>query len=218
MMDQPIGRSLPGAEEREKNEIAARVAELYYVAGQKKREIAKRLALADYRAVNRYLEYAKETGIVTIHIDPMAAKAPISQPRRDEELEYELRTLFGLDGAVAHIDVKRLPRIAAFNRGGRIRKFRHGAQGFFILGHKFSSMGDLFVRYCVLFYSFWIFDAPSALCWWLYSKPTLPSQSATVPSSTSTMARASLGQALTHCPQATHLKGTVCSVSKCMTP
>jgi len=100
MVNQPRRRSLLVSDEREKNELAAQVSELCYIAGQKKGEIAKLLNLADYRAVNRYLEYAKHTGIVTISIDPLAAQTPISRPRRDEELEYELRTLFGLDGAV----------------------------------------------------------------------------------------------------------------------
>jgi DNA-binding transcriptional regulator LsrR (DeoR family) len=108
MVNQPKRRSLSASEEREKNELAAKVSEAYYIEGRKKGEIARLLNLADYRAVNRYLEYAKRTGIVTVSIDPMAAETPINRPRRDEELEYGLMTLFDLAGAiVGNIETKK---------------------------------------------------------------------------------------------------------------
>lgn len=85
-------------DEIEKNELAIQVAELFYVDMLKRKQIAEKLGLSDPREVNKFLDYAREQGIINIEIarDP----ALYTQPQRDAELEENLEKLFDLEHAV----------------------------------------------------------------------------------------------------------------------
>jgi DNA-binding transcriptional regulator LsrR (DeoR family) len=88
--------------ERKKNELAVRIAELYYHEEKSLVDIAELLNLGDPRRAKRFLKYAREVGIVDIRVSPEIAPLLAASPRvtRDKNLERALIRVFQLHGAI----------------------------------------------------------------------------------------------------------------------